>query len=282
MAKTAIVTGGGQGLGRFMALEAARRGTQLVIADVNPDTANAVAAEIIAENGQGSAIGVRLDVRDADQCAEAVAAAVKAFGGCDVLVNNAGIGVSSIRIDADVNPPTLEEVTPEVLQGILNVNLFGPYNMMRATVPAMKQRSWGRVINITTSFMTMLRAFPYGSIKAALEGASAAWAAELEGTGVTVNVLVPGGPTDTAFIPVEAGMARDQMIRPDVMGPPAAWLASEASNGVTGQRFIAGFWDASLPIDEAVAAAGGPIGWPELALSTRIWPGMERGKGPSE
>jgi 3-oxoacyl-[acyl-carrier protein] reductase len=62
------------------------------------------------------------------------------------------------------------------------------------------------------------------------------------------------------------------MLRPDVMGPPAAWLASAASDGVTGKRIVAAFWEPAAGIDAAVAKAASPIGWPELAQATRVWP----------
>jgi NAD(P)-dependent dehydrogenase (short-subunit alcohol dehydrogenase family) len=107
---------------------------------------------------------------------------------------------------------------------------------------------------------------PYGATKSALESMSAVWALELDGSGITVNVLVPGGPTDTPFINDASGWPRDQMLRPAIMGPPIAWLMSEASNGVNGRRFTAQNWDASLPADEAATKAGRDIGWPELAV----------------
>ena len=90
------------------------------------------------------------------------------------------------------------------------------------------RREWGRIVNNTTSYRTMLRVLPYGATKSALESMSAVWALELEGTGVGVNVLVPGGPTDTPFINDASGWPRDQMLRPAIMGPPISWLMSEA------------------------------------------------------
>jgi NAD(P)-dependent dehydrogenase (short-subunit alcohol dehydrogenase family) len=97
------------------------------------------------------------------------------------------------------------------------------------------------------------------------------WANELENTGITVNVLVPGGPTDTPFVGRESGIPRDKMLKPAVMGPPIRWLASTASDGVTGQRFVAALWDIGLGDAQAAKAAGAPIGWPELAKSV-VWP----------
>src|SRR6266702_3325213 len=132
----------------------------------------------------------------------------------------------------------------------------------RRELAAHRRRGWGRIINNTTSFRTMLRVLPYGATKAALESMSAVWANELDGSGITVNVLIPGGPTDTPFIADGSGWPRDRMLRPQIMGPPALWLLSDASGSVTGRRIVAARWDASLSGPEAAARA---IGWPELA-----------------
>ena len=91
------------------------------------------------------------------------------------------------------------------------------------------------------------------------------WAKDLDGTGVTVNVLVPGGPTETpGFFP--PGVPRPPvLLNPELMGMPVVWLASAASDGITGCRFIARDWDTRLPPAEAAARARAPIGWPDLA-----------------
>ena len=78
----------------------------------------------------------------------------------------------------------------------------------------MRRAGWGRIVNNTTSYRTMLRVLPYGAVKAALESISAVWADELKGAGIMVNVLVPGGPTDTPFISDAAGWPREQMLKP--------------------------------------------------------------------
>ena len=117
----------------------------------------------------------------------------------------------------------------------------------------------------------MLRVLPYGATKSALESMSAIWAAELKADGITVNVLIPGGPTDTPFISDGAGWARAKMLRPEIMGPPACWLISEEAGSYTGQRIIAANWDAKLGGAEAAAKAGRAIGWPELTGDV-IWP----------
>jgi NAD(P)-dependent dehydrogenase (short-subunit alcohol dehydrogenase family) len=210
------------------------------------------------------------DLADATACAHAVAAAVAYFGRVDTVINNAGIGVSSLRPDAEVRHPAIEELTADIWNNFFAINVRAPMLVTRAAVPEMRRRGWGRIINNTTSFRTMLRVLPYGATKAALESMSAVWAAELEGSGITVNVLIPGGPTDTPFIADGAGWPRDRMLRPQIMGPPARWLLSDESGAMTGQRIIAARWDAALPGPQAVSRAARAIGWPELAADA-VW-----------
>ena len=105
---------------------------------------------------------------------------------------------------------------------------------------------------------------PYGPSKAAHEALIAMAARELDGTGITVNVLVPGGMSNTNLIPDDAAHRREAMIQPQVMQAPIVWLASNASDGITGQRFIGHYWDESLPITERLERAGAPAAWPQL------------------
>jgi NAD(P)-dependent dehydrogenase (short-subunit alcohol dehydrogenase family) len=131
----------------------------------------------------------------------------------------------------------------------------------------MIERGWGRIITVTTSFDTMLAAglSAYGASKAALEASCASFAKDLDGTGVTVNILVPGGPTDTpGFFP--PGMPRPPiLLDPEIMRVPVVWLASSQSDGITGSRFVARDWDLSLPPAEAAARVRAPAAWPTLA-----------------
>ena len=90
-------------------------------------------------------------------------------------------------------------------------------------------------------------------------------AKDIAGTGVTVNVLVPGGTTNTGMVPLEAGYDRAEMIQPAVMAPPLNWVVSDAAGSVTGRRFLAVHWDPSLPPEEAAAKAGAPVAWTEIA-----------------
>jgi len=270
-AKTALITGGAGGLGKAMAQALAADGINTAIFDIRGQAATEVADQISEQFANVRSIAISGDVSDESDCNAAVARCVDHFGGIDILVNNAGIGVSSIRPDAERNHPSIEEIDRSLWDRFFAVNVTGPMLMVRAATPAMRAAGWGRIVNNTTSFFTMLRVLPYGASKSALESMSAIWATELNGTGITVNVLVPGGPTDTPFVSDEAGIPRDKMLKPAIMGAPIRWLASTASDAVTGQRFVAATWDSNKADADAATIAGAPIGWPELGKAV-VWP----------
>jgi NAD(P)-dependent dehydrogenase (short-subunit alcohol dehydrogenase family) len=171
-----------------------------------------------------------------------------------------------VRADQRRNPIRFWEATPEQWSRFLAVNATAPIMMARAVVPHMLRAGQGRIITVTTSLGTMVRAgyLLYGSSKAAAESATAVMAADLQGTGVTANVLVPGGVTNTPLVGEDAG-DRARMLQPEIMVRPLLWLVSDAAAGVTARRFIAADWDPALP--EAVAAekAGAPIAWLGIA-----------------
>ena len=128
----------------------------------------------------------------------------------------------------------------------------------------MAAQKWGRIIGVTTSLDTMYRKgmVPYGQTKAAHEAFVGAIAEELQGTGVTANVLVPGGAANTRMT-ASFGAAQEKLIRPDVMVKPLLWLASRASDGVTGRRFIGALWDEHLPPAAAAEKCSAPAAWPQ-------------------
>jgi len=97
---------------------------------------------------------------------------------------------------------------------------------------------------------------------------------ELEGTGVTANVLIPGGQTDTHMIPDDIAVGREILMRPEVMNGPAVWLASEESDRINGMRLIAHYWDESLPLEQRLDQAAAPAAWPQLGKQG-IFPGYD-------
>lgn len=272
--KVAIVTGGAGGIGRSVVRALLAEGAKVAILDIDRDSLDRFAAELNS-NGRGPQYLADVhDVSDPRACESVVERVVQELGGLHILINNAALGMGVIRMDHMTNLVRLDEITPEIWQSFVDINLSGPIYMMRAAMPQLLAQSWGRVINVTTSFFTMLRGgfAPYGPVKAGLEAMSAGHAKEFAGTGVTVNVVIPGGPTDTPMVPDDVGFDRADLISPDAMAPPMIWLCSSTDDSVTGNRYVAADWDSSLPAEQAAARSVAPIGWPGLAQSP-VWPG---------
>ncbi len=239
-------------------------GIDVAAVDRNETLLAALAATV--HDKAGTMQTVPADLARPDAFDAVVSAVLGRFGKIDVLVNNAGIGQASIKADQRRNPLRFWEVTPEQWQRFLTVNATAPIMMARAVVPHMLRAGTGRVITVTTSLGTMVREgyLLYGASKAAAEAAMAVLAADLKGTGVTCNVLVPGGVTNTPLVGEGAGDPA-KMLQPDVMVPPLLWLISDAAAGVTAQRFVAMDWDGSLPAEQAAEKAGVPIAWLGIA-----------------
>ncbi|MEO9189006.1 MAG: SDR family oxidoreductase [Acetobacteraceae bacterium] len=263
--QTAIVTGAGSGIGRAMALGLLAAGVD--VAGVDRDSGWLDELDRAARGLAGRFTPVPADLGESAACAGAVEMAERALGRIDVLVNNAGVGQASVRADQRRNPIRFWEITPEQWARFLSVNATAPLMMARAVAPAMMRAGKGRIVTVTTSLGTMIRAgyTLYGASKAAAEAATAVMAADLAGTGVTVNVLVPGGMTDTRIIGDGEVADRARLIRPEAMVVPLLWLISDAASGVTGRRFLAVHWDASLPAAQAAEACGAPIAWTSIA-----------------
>jgi 3-oxoacyl-[acyl-carrier protein] reductase len=209
------------------------------------------------------------DVTDACAGAAMVARALDAFGRLDALVNNAGLGMRGIAETFTTEPTRFWEADPDAWRAILETNVTGAFLAARAAVPAMIAQGGGKIVNVSTSAGTMVRRgySPYGPSKAALEAASRIWAQDLEGTGVTVNVYLPGGASDTDLIPGGAGRrgADGNLLPAAIMRRGIAWLCGPGSDGVTGARFVARDWDPDLPVGEAAAGArGAPAGAPAI------------------
>jgi NAD(P)-dependent dehydrogenase (short-subunit alcohol dehydrogenase family) len=228
-----------------------------------------------ARKGSGKALAtMTLDISDAKACAAAVRHTESALGSLDILINNGALGMGVVRDDHFTNLVGIDEIEPEMWDRFMRVNVNGAWYLTRAAVPGMKARKFGRIVNVTTSMFTMLRGkfHPYGPSKAALEAMSAGHAQEFDGTGITVNVVVPGGPADTPMVPASSGLQRGDLIPPAVMLGPILWLCSPAGDGVTGRRYVAAEWKAGRSVEANRAAAEAAAGWPSLA-QTPVWPG---------
>jgi NAD(P)-dependent dehydrogenase (short-subunit alcohol dehydrogenase family) len=230
-----LVTGGTNGLGRAMADALATAGATVALTGRSAAHATAVAA------GLPGATGFELDVRDESSVARAVETAWSRLGGIDMLVNNAGIGMRTVNPHFMTQPQAFWEVPPDGFRAVIETNLTGYFLVAREITPRMLAAGGGRIVNISVNESTMRRAgfVPYGPSRAGSESLSRIMAADLQGTGVTVNLLLPGGATATGMLPPDAVPAGQGFLEPAVMGPPIVWLASDEAAGVHDERIVA-------------------------------------------
>lgn len=264
--KVAIVTGAGRGLGRVMTLGLLAAGARVAAVERDAEALDETGQAADASGAGERLFGIVADITPDDSAPRIVRATLERFGRLDILLNNAGVNMTAFR-RPDVAPTSkFWEVTPEEFRRIVEVNVVAPFLMTRAALPPMLRARWGRIINVTTSLDTMYRGGiqPYGGSKAANEAHLLAFAQELEGTGVTANVLVPGGAADTRMVSPAQQPDRSKLIAPEVMTAPLVWLCSDAADNVTGQRFLAARWNKDLLPAEAAKTAGAPAAWQQL------------------
>ena len=206
--QVAIVTGAASGIGRAMALGLLEGGINVAAVDKEAVWLDELKAEAGGKGFSGALQTIRADLTDPASFESIVPTVLGRAGRIDILVNNAGIGQGSIRADQRRNPLRFWEITPEQWGRFVAVNATAPLMMARAVVPHMLGAGRGRIVTVTTSLGTMLREGYnlYGASKAAAEAATAVMSADLTGTGVTANVLVPGGMTDTRIVPDAAAL----------------------------------------------------------------------------
>jgi NAD(P)-dependent dehydrogenase (short-subunit alcohol dehydrogenase family) len=200
--RVAIVTGAAGGIGRAMTQGLLATGTRVAGVDRDREPLEALAASARQQGKSAYLLTIQADLTS-DSATEAISQTTRdRFGRIDILVNNAGIGPGSIRPDSWQHPLKFWEITPDQWRRFVAVHTTAPLALTNAVVPEMMRQGWGRIVNVTTSLGTMLNAGSptYGPSKAALEALSAIRAKDLDGTGVTVNVLVPGGVTNTPMI----------------------------------------------------------------------------------
>lgn len=260
--RVAIVTGAGRGLGLAMTRGLVAAGARVAMAELDGD----VLAEAAREFGD-SVIAISGDASDPEDARKIVDRTADALGEPDALVNNAGLGPQRFRSTDRSNVSMVWEIDLADWLLYLDANVTAHFVMTKTVMPRMLARNRGRIVNVTTSFETMINYAngAYGPSKAAAEALATMIAGGLSGTGVTCNVLIPGGPADTRMISAAGKYAdRTRLIQPEVMIAPLLYLVSDESAAINDRRIRAAVWNAERSAEENLDAASAPIAWPQL------------------
>lgn len=230
--KVAIVTGSARGIGFGIAKVLAEKGASVVISDVREDAAKEAADEIIAAGGK--AVAVACDVSKLEDAEKLFQSTLDAFGKLDILVNNAGINKDMMA----------HKMTEDAWNAVIGVNLTGVYHCIRAALPYMRERKYGRIINISSAgWQGNIGQANYSAAKAGVIGLTKTIAKENAKVGITCNAICPGfiETTMTKSIPEKAWNIMVSKIpmgyvgKPEDVGKAIAFLASDEAAYITAE-----------------------------------------------
>jgi NAD(P)-dependent dehydrogenase (short-subunit alcohol dehydrogenase family) len=236
-AKRILITGATSGLGLAMARALAKEGAKVMITGRDMDKIDRTMASL-----PGNCMGAVIDVRDELSIEKGLSEMVRIWGGIDVLINNAGIGMQTVNPRFLTDPKPFWEISSSGFREMIDTNLTGYFLMAKAVVPHLLKTGSGRIINIDVSDSTKKRKgfIPYGPSRAGTESLSHIMAQDLLGMDVTVNLLQPGGPTDTGMVPSDVRTAMSgRLLSPDVMAEPVVFLCSDQSKGLNDEEISA-------------------------------------------
>jgi len=236
--RTAIVTGGGQGIGRAICLVLAKEGADVAVADINPETARDVAREV---EGLGRrSLALTTDVTDLDQVSAMAEQAILGLGKVDILVNNAAtLGLVG----------NFWEMPTDYWYRTIDGCLYSVFNCTRAVLPHMIERSYGRIISIASDAGKAgePRSTPYSAAKAGVMGFTRALAKEVARYGITVNAVSPGTTKTPTLMRYLTPDLEERMIKrsyplgrlgePEDLADAVLFLASDAASWITGQSY---------------------------------------------
>ena len=240
--RVAVVTGGGHGIGRAYCQGLATQGAGVVVAEIDADAAQKT-AEDLKEFGH-DALGIRTDVSSAESVQEMVTRATEHFGHLDVLVNNAAVFAS-----VPMSRTPIEEVSVEEWDRMMAVNLRGLFLVSKAVLPSMKQRRWGRIINISSgrALSNTANSIHYVTSKAGVLGFTRTLAREVGAFGITVNAIAPGSTLSEDNPSEEIVQMRTSRIEsraiprlqlPEDLVGAVVFFASDDAAFITGQTLV--------------------------------------------
>jgi gluconate 5-dehydrogenase len=240
--KRILVTGASTGLGFAMAKALAAAGASVLLTARSVENLTKAVQALQVLGGEVS--GIQMDVRDEASIAKAVAWVTQQWGTLDILVNNAGIGMRTVNPDFLNDPKPFYEVPAAGFRDLIDTNLTGYFLVAKAFVPLFLQNGKGKIVNISMNHETMKRKgfVPYGPSRAGAESLSYIMAQDLKEHQIDVNMLLPGGATETEMIPEAYKKSLNErgfLLNPNVMAEPIVFLASDESDGMTGQRIVA-------------------------------------------
>jgi NAD(P)-dependent dehydrogenase (short-subunit alcohol dehydrogenase family) len=240
----AIVTGGGHGIGRAYCQGLAEQGAGVVIAEIDEGAAHTAAGDLMELNQGCDALAVATDVSSPQSVEQMVASAMAHFGHVDILVNNAAVFAS-----VPMSRAPIEDISVEEWDRMMAVNLRGMFLASRSVLPHMKQRRWGRIINISSgrALSNTANSIHYVTSKAGVLGFTRTLAREVGAFGITVNAIAPGStlseenPSDEIIqmrsSRIEARAIPRLQLPGDLVGA-VVFFASEEAGFITGQTLV--------------------------------------------
>jgi gluconate 5-dehydrogenase len=238
--KRILITGASSGLGLAMAEALVKEGAKVFISGRDQKKIDQAVSSF--KPPPGECMGAIINVRDEQSIEKGLAEMVQLWGGIDVLINNAGIGMRTVNPQFMTEPKPFWEISSSGFRDLIDTNLTGYFLVAKAVVPYFLKTGSGRIINIGVSEGTKKRKgfIPYGPSRAGTESLSHIMAQDLAGCGVTVNLLQPGGATETGMLPEDfRAKIGAQLLRPEVMAEPVIFLCSDESKSLNDEQIVA-------------------------------------------